>query len=859
MSGAGVAGAWSVRLLVTLVVLLIAWASPTPGAAASASATAVEAKSRWERTLAAIEVYVRGASHNENSYKAYSAELAKVIEEARAEIALAKQDIDTANQYLQALGPPPAAGEPAEVPEAAQQRRQLSDELARHKARLGQAEYAITRATALQDQLARLFRADFLAVLFERWPSPLSPGVAVPALGELAGALVSLIRAPLEWYANLSAEQSSQILLHWRMLFFAAALIAGFALRRLALRRFGPDASLSEPSYARRFIAALATALGEGVLPAALLLAMQLRIRTHTTLITGLAADVLAGLCQSLIAITLITAFSAAILRPKLPGWRLTALTSAASRRLHRRIVLLGTVFAIDLFFRDVATSVTLGEDIKSFYVFVAVSLFTLGLVALTRPAVWEVEPAPASGPIPDGEVLAAAAPSAAGAGSARARRWRIAREVIAVVAIAGALAAGSGYSRLGLYLTYNLVVSAIALGGIYLVRGLLRETIDLIANWRGLSVLSGGPRWLQAGTLRAWAGTILDPLLVAIALYLIAPDWGVPREEASRWLGSFLAGFRIGGVTISILDIAIALLVFSATLVLTRLARSTVAENILPRTNIDPGVRNSIAVGIGYAGFVAAVLMAAGILGLGMSNLAIVAGALSVGIGFGLQNIVNNFVSGLILLVERPLQVGDWVVIGDKQGYVKRINVRATEIETFERASVIVPNSEVLSSSLVNWTHKNTLGRTEVRVGVAYGTETRKVREILLRCAQAHPEVVEWPKPFVIFADFAASSLDFVLYAYLRNVDKRLGVASDLRFAIDDAFRAEGIEIPFAQQVLHIAGDGWPGPGPVPGPVPPVPTAAAPTTAAAAPTAAPPSADSAGARRPPAPSTPGR
>jgi small-conductance mechanosensitive channel len=305
--------------------------------------------------------------------------------------------------------------------------------------------------------------------------------------------------------------------------------------------------------------------------------------------------------------------------------------------------------------------------------------------------------------------------------------------------------------------------------------------------------------------TLKPWLVAVIDPVLFLIGLYLVLPEWGLPREQMSRLIAEFLAGFSIGGVTISIADIAVAAIVFAAVLLITRSLRRLLSERILPQTRLDLGVRNSIVVGIGYVGVLLAVLLTFGVLGLGLSNVAIVAGALSVGIGFGLQNIVNNFVSGLILLVERPLKVGDWVVIGDKQGYVKRINVRATEIETFERASLIVPNSEVLSSALLNWTHKDKLGRVDIRVGVAYGTEPRKVRDILIQCAEGNGEVMRWPRPFVAFLDFGPSALDFILYAYVRDVEKRGSVASDLRFAIDDAFRREQIEIPFAHQVVHV------------------------------------------------------
>ena len=177
----------------------------------------------------------------------------------------------------------------------------------------------------------------------------------------------------------------------------------------------------------------------------------------------------------------------------------------------------------------------------------------------------------------------------------------------------------------------------------------------------------------------------------------------------------------------------------------------------------------------------------------------------MSVGIGFGLQNIVNNFVSGIILLIERPIKVGDWVVVGGNEGLVRRISVRATEIQTFQRAAVIVPNAEFLSNSLTNWTHKDRNGRIEILVGVAYGTDTQQVEEILLGLAKEHEEVMTIPEPFVLFRDFGASSLDFELRCFTENVTRRLRIASDLRFKIDAAFREANIEIPFPQRVVHM------------------------------------------------------
>ncbi|MEL6318149.1 MAG: mechanosensitive ion channel domain-containing protein, partial [Pseudomonadota bacterium] len=194
---------------------------------------------------------------------------------------------------------------------------------------------------------------------------------------------------------------------------------------------------------------------------------------------------------------------------------------------------------------------------------------------------------------------------------------------------------------------------------------------------------------------------------------------------------------------------------------------------------------------------------------GLDLSNLAIIAGALSVGIGFGLQNIVNNFVSGVILLVERPIKIGDWIEVAGASGYVKKINVRSTEIETFERASVIVPNSELIAAAVTNWTHTSLSGRATVPVGVGYDSDVDEVARILREAAAAHPMVQRYPQPWANFASFGDSALEFELRCYVRDVNSRLSVESDLRGEILKRLRAAGVDIPFPQRVVTVAGGG--------------------------------------------------
>jgi small-conductance mechanosensitive channel len=207
----------------------------------------------------------------------------------------------------------------------------------------------------------------------------------------------------------------------------------------------------------------------------------------------------------------------------------------------------------------------------------------------------------------------------------------------------------------------------------------------------------------------------------------------------------------------------------------------------------------------VNYSGVVAAILIALPIVGVSLSKLALVAGALSVGIGFGLKGIVNDFVSGLILLFERPIKIGDWIVIPSGEGHVKRIGARATVIRTFDRSTVIVPNSELVSSAMTNWFYSSRLGRLRVPVRVSHRSDPERVRDILLACARQHPAVSRYPAPKVLWTEFAESSLDFELRVFVRDCDNAVTLRSDLRFAIFKAFKDAGVEIPVPQRDLHI------------------------------------------------------
>ncbi len=301
------------------------------------------------------------------------------------------------------------------------------------------------------------------------------------------------------------------------------------------------------------------------------------------------------------------------------------------------------------------------------------------------------------------------------------------------------------------------------------------------------------------------FAGLGIYVLVLAFFIPLILLQWGFKTADIESWTYRVLTEIRVGTITISLVGILAGILLFALGFLVTRWVQRWIDRNVMARSRVDAGVRNSIRTGIGYMGVGVAGLIGLSAAGIDLSSLALVAGALSLGVGFGLQNIVSNFVSGLILLVERPFKVGDWIVSGTTEGFVRRISVRATEIETFQHQSIMMPNSLLINASVGNWTHRNKLGRSEIAVTVTYDSDPRRIIELLHDIAAAHPMVLKNPAPNVGFTAFGDDRMTFELRIYVADVLTAGGVRNDLRVSIYERFRDEGIGAPFPMKIEDI------------------------------------------------------
>jgi potassium-dependent mechanosensitive channel len=291
-------------------------------------------------------------------------------------------------------------------------------------------------------------------------------------------------------------------------------------------------------------------------------------------------------------------------------------------------------------------------------------------------------------------------------------------------------------------------------------------------------------------------AGILINLVVALIGIPLVLMQLGFQWAELKSTFYQLMTGFQIGNISISLMGLLTGVLLFVIGYLLTRWFQNWLDNSVMARGRVDSGVRNSIRTVIGYVGLCLAALVGVSAAGFNMSNLALIAGGLSLGIGFGLQNIVQNFVSGLILLAERPFKVGDWVEAGTVSGIVKKISVRATEVETFQKQSIIVPNSTLINGNVGNWTHRNKLGRIDINVQASYTEEPRRVHALLLEIVRGHPSILKNPEPFVSFQNMNDSLMIFDIYAYVADITATGGIKNELRFQIVERFHEEGLHL---------------------------------------------------------------
>jgi potassium-dependent mechanosensitive channel len=715
-------------------------------------------------------------------------DLRDALQRVRAEIEDFSKRLEpplaAAKDRVALLGPSPAAGQPPEPEQAALNRAELNYLFGVLSAGQAAAPSANLRIDQLINSIQDIRRKNFATSLFQPVPGIYSYQTWA-RLPDYVPSATSRVRGIVtDWWDNIR-DQDEVLLIAFEalLLWVVLTLAAWHGVRRL--RRWRHE---GEPPFWRR----ASTAAG-------VILLRILPIVAPIMFLYGMIAEAQAlpervdwifySTAQSIIIIFAVNALVTTVFAPRSSQWRLMPASDRAAARICGLVLTLAIVYGVTTLLY-VVTRLAQAPFALTVAVAFPSSLLLAGLVVailLTRLDARH----------PDGM------PSL---------RWLNALRIPIWVTVAAIVACAlGGYLALSRFLAQQLIVTGSILALVYL----LMLWVDGFVQGLGDDSTATG-RWLKkrAGLEKQRREQLVLPIglflkfaVVVLSVPLILLQWGYRWPDIYDWYSQLFFGFRIGNTQISVAVLLASIIVFGLAYGAARLFQSWLDARVLKPAGISGGVRDSIRIGVGYIGIVIAALAALSYAGFNLSNLAILAGAFSVGIGFGLQTVVNNFVSGLILLAERPVKVGDLVVVGGEEGYVRKISVRSTEVETSERARVLIPNSCFITEKVKNWTLRDNTRRIVIPISVGYGCDARKVRATLLKVAQDNPNVMTMPAPSVDF-DFGADTLNFKLYAFVDDLDKSGSTSTDLRFAILDAFTEAGLLMPSQQRQADVTSE---------------------------------------------------
>ncbi len=721
----------------------------------------------WTRQLDRIATRTEQASLLPAEIDTLREQTADVRAAATAAAAFARNDLADTKKLLAPLETKPGPDASPESDAVKAERQRLTEQATISEGRLKQGEVVIARADQLLERLTKLRGEMVLQTLMRRDASPLSRDVWAKLGPELASSVRTLSSGLAAWSHNgLSALGSDGGSLVWLAVWAAITIALWWAGRELR-RRFGRSSANNLDQHDRTIAAAI-DGLGLVLVPvlAVWLIGKLLMASLPPPPIDRLVPELIARL----IVLLLVFGLTSTALSPSRPQWRVLPFTDASARLLShsiRRLMVAGVV--LDFIYVSFTHSDMSREAVPAIgALLLATIVALLTLPALSNRAWQAVRPEGSELPRMIGGTW-----------------WSISRLVLSVVVLSSIGFALAGYATLAAHL-HTAISETLLLVAIALL--LHRLATDVLETAAAPETPSG--RWVRQrfglapdAEVRGQYLVLLlfDTLLVLLLAVMIPTAWNVDIDAIFQGFGHLMRGVKVGGVTVSLGNVGMAIVAFGVCMLIARLVRSIVRDRVLPTVDAPLPLRQSIDAGLNYAGVMIAILVGIGALGVDFTNLAIVLGALSVGIGLGLQNIANNVISGVILLMERPIKAGDWVVVNGHEGFVRRINIRATEIETFQRTHVIVPNSMFLQSPVINRTYADTSSRVEIQITVPLSTEVLKLETILREAALSQPRVLRVPMPIVRFVRVAAAGLDFELFVFVSNLEDRLTVMNAL------------------------------------------------------------------------------
>ncbi|MFM7083947.1 MAG: mechanosensitive ion channel domain-containing protein [Hyphomicrobium sp.] len=768
----------------------------------------VEPVTYLKSAIEALEKDVEVAKNNDEALARQRVEIDALISGADLYLESLQPRYQGLQQQIEKLGPAPLKDQPLEAPAIAAERSHISALSSAIDGAIKTTGLIQYRARELLSHVQELRTQIFTSELFRRHQSPYTLAAWNDILETIPEIMDTLKWTAWRWQRTVQDNLISLV----AIISSSLVLYLGLALSRKKIlsQRLDGKKVFAAPFFHRAGVAGWVALLL--VVPSSLALIIISFGFDHLGLWFLDKERHVYSVLPPLLTYIGVRSLALAIFEPSRPQWRILNLDNTAASSLSNTLTAIGFVYAVDYLLKEAIRILAMPLSVS----IIVATLSSLALALLLFKIVFtRFSPQQQSffEEDPFTEKFASSPQEFF-------KKQNLAEEVsrlypfymkIPLVGITLFIlgASLSGYVALGRFIAQQVIVS----GSLIILLILLHIALRVLINREiGPQKLLGRMMYDGLSFDKKRSQTVLrtlhmlaDVLLILCVLPLILFTWGFDLADTFAWIKTAVFGFEVAHFHISPIKIVTAITLFGVLLFLTRFTQRWFNKAFVLSGRIEEGIANSLHKAIGYSGITLAVMGALSYAGLDITNIALVAGALSVGIGFGLQSIINNFVSGVILLIERPLKVGDLIVINGHSGRVRNIAVRSTEIETSERSTLIVPNSELISSSLTNWTHRNTYARVNIEVTTSYQADTEHVRNVLEKVASECPLLLEQPKPEASLEKFGANGFEFSLTAMVADVSKKGAAQSDLRHRIAKAFKDNGIEIPYAQYGVHL------------------------------------------------------
>jgi small-conductance mechanosensitive channel len=735
--------------------------------------------------LKALEQGAAGPGVDDAALDKLDAAIPPIETEIQAAIGPLGPELKAADLRLAALGPAPKPGAPPEAAAIAQDRRTLTAQRVALDGAVKRGKLLLVEADQLAQQLASRRIDSFSQRLGQRSQSILDPALWSAVAAKLPADALRWIGLGRE-EAQLLRKAAEPRALGLAGLFLAIALGVAFPMR-LLLKRAAMRLGVVRRASARLKGAEIAAAsvLIRSAMPvaAAAVLAWGL---TWAGLLSPRAAELAWWIVREVAIVAAAYALGRTVLAPRRPEHRLARISDATAHALASYPLLLGAAAALGslVLHANRIAGVSLAAAVAARAIVAGADLVILALAASAAGRARAAEHAAAEGE--DGP-------------TERARGlWTLALAGVWTAVITGAAALLTGYIAFAVFLTQEIAWAAIVAAVVFVLTNLTDAIFAELAPDDGLlgrfarSAMGLGPRTLDQ--LSVLLGGLARLVLWLLAWAAILLPFGAGTDDVLSHLEAGVTSFRLGGVTVAPAAIAASIGLFVLGLFVTRMFRRWLETQYLPRTRLDRGLSATVATGVSYFGGLIALLVASAYLGLKLTQVTLIASALTVGIGFGLQSMIQNFVAGIILLAGRPIRVGDWIAVSGQEGDVQRINVRATEIKLFDGSVLIVPNQDLVTKPVRNVTWGSPLGQVQIAFTVGYDADLDGVTAALLEAMRQVRGVLKEPAPSVAVTDFKDTGAAVAGTAYVASPRSVYRAKSDILLELSRRLRAAGI-----------------------------------------------------------------